>query len=60
MNKKYAIECPECEENFKIVEPELGEIIVCAECALNLQITDIKDSRVYSVLSETDAEDWGE
>lgn len=52
--------CPECELEFKIENPKVGEVITCPDCALNLQVESISNNNVILVLSETEAEDWGQ
>ncbi|MCL2505312.1 MAG: lysine biosynthesis protein LysW [Alphaproteobacteria bacterium] len=58
--KKYKTICSECDFEFLLDEPELGEVIVCPECGLNLIIKEIEEESVVVELTETDIEDWGQ
>lgn len=59
-NKINYVICTECEYQFKIEKPEIGEIITCYECGLNLKIIAIDNDSVKVELTDTEEEDWGE
>jgi alpha-aminoadipate carrier protein LysW len=53
------VSCPECEAEITLeAGTELGEIIVCAECGVDLEITGLAPAVVE--LAPMEAEDWGE
>jgi lysine biosynthesis protein LysW len=58
----YRMVCSECEYEFAIDNPMVGEVIVCGDCALNLRIVEIDNNEltVRGELTDTAHEDWGE
>lgn len=53
------IKCPECDAI--IVTPdnvEVGEVIVCPECSIELEVKNIDPMEL--VVAESSDEDWGE
>jgi lysine biosynthesis protein LysW len=60
--RTFAAQCPECEWNFEIEDPQEGEVVQCADCNLNFLVKgmDPAAGRVHLELTETDADDWGE
>jgi alpha-aminoadipate carrier protein LysW len=53
------VTCPECAATLSL-EPgaEMGEIIVCPECGVDLEITGLDPATV--ALAPMEQEDWGE
>ena len=52
------IECPECGAGFDSGTVEVGEIIVCPECSVELEILGVGPVTVG--LAPEEGEDWGE
>lgn len=51
--------CPECVAEITLdADAEVGEIIVCPECGVDLEITSLDPATVD--LAPTEEEDWGE
>ncbi len=51
--------CPECEAQLTLEnDTEVGEIIVCADCGLDLEVTALDPAVVQ--LAPMEQEDWGE
>ncbi len=52
-------QCPECEANLPVEgDVELGEIIVCPDCGVELEVTGLNPLTV--ALAPREEEDWGE
>ena len=53
------ITCPECEAEIKLeAGAEVGEIIVCPDCGVDLEITALEPAALQ--LAPMEQEDWGE
>ena len=53
------VSCPECEAEITLDSgTEVGEIIVCSDCGVDLEITSLEPAGVE--LAPMEAEDWGE
>ena len=50
--------CPECEASIALNNPMRGEIVTCAECGAELEVTSV--SPVQLELAPMEQEDWGE
>jgi alpha-aminoadipate/glutamate carrier protein LysW len=51
--------CPECEAQVKLeAGTEVGEIIVCSDCGVDLEVTALEPAAVR--LAPMEEEDWGE
>ncbi|MCB0120426.1 MAG: lysine biosynthesis protein LysW [Anaerolineales bacterium] len=51
--------CPECDAEITFEgDAELGEIIVCPDCGVDLEITSLDPAAVQ--LAPMEQEDWGE
>ena len=50
--------CPECEGNIAVNNVETGEIVVCPDCGVDLEIMDL--APLTLALAPQEAEDWGE
>ena len=51
--------CPECAAEIALVEgTEVGEILVCSDCGVDLELTALKPAAVQ--LAPMEEEDWGE
>jgi len=53
------VTCPECAAEINLVDgTEPGEIIVCSDCGVDLEITALEPAVVQ--LAPMEEEDWGE
>jgi alpha-aminoadipate carrier protein LysW len=53
------VTCPECAAEITLdADAEVGEIIVCPECGVDLEITNLEPATVD--LAPMEEEDWGE
>jgi alpha-aminoadipate carrier protein LysW len=53
------VSCPECEAEITLDSgTEVGEIIVCSDCGVDLEVTSLQPASVE--LAPMEAEDWGE
>ncbi len=53
------VTCPECEAEIALDEStETGEIIVCPDCGVDLEVTGLNPAKVE--LAPMEQEDWGE
>jgi alpha-aminoadipate carrier protein LysW len=53
------INCPECEAQITLAAgAEVGEIIVCPDCGVDLEVTALDPAEVQ--LAPMEQEDWGE
>ena len=50
--------CPECEGNLALNDVETGEIVVCPDCGVDLEIMEL--APLTLALAPQEAEDWGE
>lgn len=51
--------CPECEAEITLdAGTEAGEIIVCPDCGVDLEVTGVEPAAVQ--LAPMEQEDWGE
>lgn len=51
--------CPECEGTLTLDNVVTGEIVVCPDCGVDLEVTSLKPA-VALALAPQEAEDWGE
>jgi len=53
------VTCPECEAQIELsAGTEVGEIIVCSDCGVDLEVTAVDPAAVQ--LAPMEQEDWGE
>ena len=51
--------CPECEASLTLdAGTEVGEILVCSDCGVDLEVTTLDPAAVQ--LAPMEQEDWGE
>ena len=50
--------CPECEGNVTLANVEAGEIVVCPDCGVDLEVMEL--APLTLALAPQEAEDWGE
>jgi len=51
-------DCPECGAQIALKNPEKGEIIVCPDCGLELEVRSVNPAVLAPAPQEE--EDWGE
>jgi alpha-aminoadipate/glutamate carrier protein LysW len=51
--------CPECEANLLLANVMQGEIVVCPDCGVDLEVLALQPA-VSLALAPQEAEDWGE
>jgi alpha-aminoadipate carrier protein LysW len=57
--RMYLFTCPECDAEFELdTDTEVNEIVVCPDCAVDLEVTSLNPATVE--LAPMEAEDWGE
>jgi len=53
--------CPDCDADLKVSEDvEMGEILSCPECGLELEVKNIEGNRLALKELVIEGEDWGE
>jgi alpha-aminoadipate carrier protein LysW len=53
------VSCPECAAELTLAEgTEVGELIVCSDCGVDLEVTSLQPAAVQ--LAPREEEDWGE
>ena len=53
------VSCPECAAELNLVEgTEVGEIIVCSDCGVDLEVAALEPAEVQ--IAPREEEDWGE
>jgi len=50
--------CPECEAALKLENVLVGEIVVCPDCGVDLEVISLEPLQVE--LAPMEEEDWGE
>lgn len=50
--------CPECDAEISLDGVVLGEIVVCPDCGVDLEVTSLNPPEV--ALAPMEEEDWGE
>jgi alpha-aminoadipate carrier protein LysW len=54
-----AVNCPECDAQVELATgTEVGEILVCSDCGVDLEVTALEPAAVQ--LAPMEQEDWGE
>ncbi len=51
--------CPECEASLSLNDVVEGEIVVCPDCGVDLEVLTVQPA-VALALAPQEAEDWGE
>ena len=51
--------CPECEASLTLNNVLAGEIVVCPDCGVDLEVTAVTPA-VALALAPKEGEDWGE
>jgi alpha-aminoadipate carrier protein LysW len=50
--------CPECEASIELQNVMVGEIVVCPDCGVDLEVTSLEPLQLE--LAPMEEEDWGE
>ncbi len=50
--------CPECDAIISLDSVVLGEIVVCSDCGVDLEVTNLNPPELE--LAPMEEEDWGE
>ena len=54
-----SVNCPECEAEITLeITSEIGEILVCPDCGVDLEVITVEPAAV--ALAPMEQEDWGE
>jgi alpha-aminoadipate/glutamate carrier protein LysW len=53
-----AAHCPECDAEINLANVVVGEIVVCSDCGVDLEVTSLNPPEVQ--LAPMEEEDWGE
>ncbi|MDR0318498.1 MAG: lysine biosynthesis protein LysW [Nitrososphaerota archaeon] len=57
----YKTKCPDCDAELEVSsDTEIGEIISCSGCGLELEVTAVKGGCVELQELTIEGEDWGE
>ncbi|MGE5138543.1 MAG: lysine biosynthesis protein LysW [Rudaea sp.] len=51
-------QCPECDNTITLEKPLRGEIVVCSDCGVELEVK--SDNPLVLDLAPQEEEDWGE
>ena len=55
---EYNSHCPECDAELTLVDVIQGEIVVCSDCGVDLEVTGLNPLSLE--LAPMEEEDWGE
>jgi alpha-aminoadipate carrier protein LysW len=58
MANQITTNCPECDAEIELKDVVQGEIVVCPDCGVDLEVTSL--SPVTLELAPMEEEDWGE
>ncbi len=58
MSAEVTAKCPECEAEIGLKDVVEGEIVVCPDCGVDLEVTSL--APVTLELAPMEEEDWGE
>jgi len=50
--------CPECDATIELTDVVLGEIVVCPDCGIDLEVISLSPLKLD--LAPMEEEDWGE
>jgi alpha-aminoadipate carrier protein LysW len=59
MEEPMSANCPECDANLSLDSVIKGEIVVCPDCGVELEVLEIQPA-LELALAPQEAEDWGE
>jgi alpha-aminoadipate carrier protein LysW len=58
MSPELTAHCPECDAEIPLVDVMQGEIVVCPDCGVDLEVISLEPLTLS--LAPTEEEDWGE
>jgi alpha-aminoadipate carrier protein LysW len=58
MSNQVIAHCPDCEAEISLVDIVQGEIVVCPDCGIDLEVTNLEP--LVLELAPMEEEDWGE
>jgi len=58
MSPEVKTQCPECDAEITLKDVMEGEIVVCPDCGVDLEVTSLEP--VTLNLAPMEEEDWGE
>lgn len=58
MKTTNSVNCPECDATLTLEDVIEGEIVVCPDCGVDLEVTSLAPLSV--ALAPMEQEDWGE
>ena len=59
METGMSANCPECDAVLSLAGVEIGEIIVCPDCGVDLEVMETEPA-ISLALAPMESEDWGE
>jgi alpha-aminoadipate/glutamate carrier protein LysW len=59
MEERMSANCPECEGSLPMDNVVKGEIVVCPDCGVELEVLEVQPAFELA-LAPQEAEDWGE
>jgi len=58
MSQPFTAHCPECDAELELADVMEGEIVVCPDCGVDLEIITLDPLKLE--LAPMEQEDWGE
>ena len=58
MSTEIKANCPECDAELTLIDVIEGEIVVCSDCGVDLELVSL--SPITLELAPMEQEDWGE
>jgi alpha-aminoadipate carrier protein LysW len=58
MSKTFSVQCVECDAAVELTDPVVGEIVVCPDCGVDLEVMTLDPISVD--VAPMEQEDWGE
>ena len=58
MTEKLSAKCPECDAELQLEDVIEGEIVVCPDCGVDLEVVSLDPLKLD--LAPMEEEDWGE
>ena len=58
MSKTFSVQCVECDAEVTLTDPVVGEIVVCPDCGVDLEVMRLDPISVN--VAPMEQEDWGE
>jgi len=58
MANQSTAHCPECDAELTLIDVVMGEIVVCSDCGVDLEVKSLNP--LFLDLAPMEEEDWGE